>query len=175
MDPEIGKHLRALRLLVTLALLAAFISFGFSYVLFRDVSVPLERLRNQEYRELRTKVDSLVASREQAMSTRLALELKLALLNLEQISMHSSGDLQVQAQKALTEIRALLGMMQKPQGQAQPQAEKPESGEPEVQDPQMEPQTEPEANPEQSPPEADETTHEEPAEAEHGEGEGSSI
>jgi len=124
MEEEIRKHFRGVRILVTLALLAAFISFAFTYVLFKEVSVPLERLRTQEYNQLQNKVESFISSRTECTNTRMVIELQLAALDLKQIAQQSSGDLQVQAQKALAETKALLGMILKPpQEQQEPQAQ----------------------------------------------------
>ena len=108
MEEEIRKHFRGVRILVTLALLAACISFAFSYVLFKEVSVPLQRLRTQELNLLEGKVDYLMSSR---LDGRLDVELQAALLTMRDISSQTSGDLQAQAQKALEETKALLQML----------------------------------------------------------------
>ena len=108
MEEDIRKHFRGVRILVTLALLAACISFAFSYVLFKEVNVPLERLRTQELNLLEGKVDYLMTSR---LDGRLDVELQAALLTMRDISNQTSGDLQAQAQKALEETKALLQML----------------------------------------------------------------
>jgi hypothetical protein len=134
MEEEIRKHFRGVRILVTLALLAAFISFAFTYVLFKEVSVPLERLRTQEYNQLQNKVESFISSRTECTNTRMVIELQLAALDLKQIAQQSSGDLQVQAQKALAETKALLDMILKPpQEQQEPQAQPKQEPEAEAQ------------------------------------------
>jgi len=129
MEEEIRKHFRGVRILLTLALLAAFISFAFTYILFKEVSVPLEHLRTKEYNQLQNKVDSFISSRTECTNTRMFIELQLALLDLNQVAQQSSGDLQTQAQKALSETKALLDMLQKPKQELQTQP----SQEPEAQ------------------------------------------
>ena len=79
-----------------LALLAACISFAFSYVLFKEVSIPLERIRTHELNLLEGKVDYLMSS---------GLDGRL------DVAAQTSGDLQEQAQKALAETKALLQML----------------------------------------------------------------
>ena len=108
MEDEVRKHLRGIRILVTLALLAACISFAFSYVLFKEVNIPLERLRTQELNLLEGKVDYLMTSR---LDGRLDVELQAALLTMREVAAKTSGDLQEQAQKALEETKALLQML----------------------------------------------------------------
>ena len=108
MEEDTRKHLRGIRILVTLALLAACISFAFSYVLFKEVNVPLQRIRTQELNLLEGKVDYLMTSR---LDGRLDVELQAALLTMRDISNQTSGDLQAQAQKALEETKALLQML----------------------------------------------------------------
>lgn len=108
MEEEIRKHFRGVRILVTLALLAACISFAFSYVLFKEVNVPLEKLRTQELNLLEGKIDYLMTSR---LDGRLDVELQAALLTMRDISNQTSGDLQEQAQKALAETKLLLQML----------------------------------------------------------------
>ena len=77
MEDEVRKHFRGIRILVTLALLAACISFAFSYVLFKEVNIPLQRLQTQELVVLEGKVDHLMTSR---LDGRLDVELQAALL-----------------------------------------------------------------------------------------------
>lgn len=108
MEEEIRKHFRGVRILVTLALLAACISFAFSYVLFKEVNVPLEKLRTQELNLLEGKIDYLMTSR---LDGRLDVELQAALLTMRDISNQTSGDLQEQAQKALAETKLLLQLL----------------------------------------------------------------
>lgn len=108
MEEETRKHLRGIRILVTLALLAACISFAFSYVLFKEVNIPLERLRTQELNLLEGKVDYLLSSR---LDGRLDVELQAALITMRDVADQTSGDLREQAQKALEETKALLQML----------------------------------------------------------------
>ena len=63
MEDETRKHFRGIRILITLALLAACMSFAFSYVLFKEVNIPLERIRTHELNLLEGKVDYLMSSR----------------------------------------------------------------------------------------------------------------
>mgnify|MGYP001113748700 CR=1 FL=1 len=89
MEDEVRKHIRGIRILVTLALLAACISFAFSYVLFKEVNIPLERLRTQELNLLEGKVDYLMTSR---LDGRLDVELQAALLAMRDVAAQTSGD-----------------------------------------------------------------------------------
>jgi len=109
METDVRKHLRGMRILVTLSLLAACLSFVFSYVLFKDVSVPLERMRTQEIQALQAKVDSLSVSRWDA--GRMDLELQTAIHSMKEIQGHPSSAVQEQAAKALEESRTLLELM----------------------------------------------------------------
>lgn len=108
MEEETRKHLRGIRILVTLALLAACISFAFSYVLFKEVNIPLEKLRTQELNLLEGKVDYLLSSR---LDGRLDVELQAALVTMRDVASQTSGDLREQAQKAMEETKALLQML----------------------------------------------------------------
>jgi hypothetical protein len=108
MEDDTRKHFRGIRILVTLALLAAFISFAFSYVLFKEVNIPLQRLRTHELNLLEGKVDYLMSSR---LDGRLDVELQAALLTMRDVANQTSGDLQEQAEKALEETKALLEML----------------------------------------------------------------
>lgn len=108
MEEDIRKHFRGVRILVTLALLAACVSFAFSYVLFKEVNVPLERIRTQELNLLEGKVDYLMSSR---LDGHLDVELQAALLTMRDVANQTSGDLQAQAEKALQETKALLQML----------------------------------------------------------------
>ncbi len=110
MDEEVKRHLRGIRILVTLALLIACISLAVTYVLFKEVSVPLERLRTQELANLEAKVNSLVSSQ---IDGRMDVELQSAILDLKQLSQNASGDLQAKAAKALSETQALLDALRK--------------------------------------------------------------
>jgi len=110
MEDEVRKHFRGIRILVTLALLAACISFAFSYVLFKEVSIPLERIRTHELNLLEGKVDYLMSS---GLDGRLDVELQAALLTMRDVAAQTSGDLQKQAQKALEETKALLQMLRR--------------------------------------------------------------
>jgi len=105
MEEETRKHMRGIRLLVTLALLAACLSFAFSYVLFRDVSIPLERMRSQELNALQGKVDCLMSSR---LDGRMDLELQMALQSMRELKLSGSAPVQDQAQKAIEQTQALL-------------------------------------------------------------------
>ncbi len=71
MEEEIRKHFRGVRILVTLALLAACLSFAFNYILFRDVNVPLHQLPQQELNVLQEKVDSVGRKVDYLLSSRL--------------------------------------------------------------------------------------------------------
>ena len=108
MEDEIRKHLRGIRILVTLALLAACISFAFSYILFKEVNIPLERMRTHELNLLEGKVDYLMSSR---LDGRLDVELQAALIAMKDVENQTSGDLQEQARKAMEETKRLLEML----------------------------------------------------------------
>jgi hypothetical protein len=108
MEDETRKHFRGIRILVTLALLAACMSFAFSYVLFKEVSIPLERIRTHELNLLEGKVDYLMSSR---LDGRLDVELQAALITMRDVAAQTSGDLQEQAKKALEETKGLLQML----------------------------------------------------------------
>ena len=108
MEDETRKHFRGIRILVTLALLAACMSFAFSYVLFKEVNIPLQRMQTHELVLLEGKVDHLMTSR---LDGRLDVELQSALLAMRDVAAQTSGDLQEQAQKALEETKALLQML----------------------------------------------------------------
>lgn len=124
MDDEIRKHLRSIRVLVTLALLAAFLSFAFTYLLFKEVSTPLEALRSQQIANVEGKVEALIASRAASMKKRAMIELQLAVHDLEQIASQSSGEIASRAAKALEETRSLLDLLK---GQPEPAAGEPTS------------------------------------------------
>ncbi len=108
MEDEIRKHFRGIRILVTLALLAACISFAFSYVLFKEVNIPLERIRTHELNLLEGKIDYLMSSR---LDGRLDVELQAALITMRDVAEQTSGDLRKQAIKTLEETKALLRML----------------------------------------------------------------
>lgn len=108
MEEETRKHLRSIRILVTLALLAACISFAFSYVLFKEVSIPLQRIRTHELNLLEGKVDYLMSSR---LDGRLDVELQAALLTMKDLADQTSGELKEQARKAIEETKQLLKML----------------------------------------------------------------
>lgn len=108
MEEETRKHLRGIRILVTLALLAACISFAFSYILFKEVSIPLQRIRNHELNLLEGKVDYLMSSR---LDGRLDVELQAAMLTMKDVADQSSGEIKEQARKALEETKQLLKML----------------------------------------------------------------
>ncbi len=109
MEEEIRKHLSALRLLVALALLIGCLSFGFSYVLFRDVSLPLERLQTHQIKDIEKKIDNLVTSQ---IYGSLVQELQTSLIHMQAVIDNSSGALQAQAQKTAAETKALLKKFQ---------------------------------------------------------------
>ncbi len=108
MEDEVRKHIRGLRILVTLALLLACISIAFGYVLFNDVNIPLQRMQTHELVLLEGKVDYLMSP---GLDGRLDVELQSALLAMRDVAAQTSGDLQEQAQKALEETKALLQML----------------------------------------------------------------
>ena len=112
MEDETRKHFRGIRILITLALLVACMSFAFSYVLFKEVSIPLERLRTHELNLLEGKLDYLMSSR---MDGHLDVELQSALLTMRDVASKTSGDLQEQAHKALEETKQLLQMLRQQQ------------------------------------------------------------
>jgi len=111
MEEETQKHLRALRLLVALALLIGCLSFGFSYVLFKDVSIPLDRLRTHQIKDLENKVDELVSSQVYGA---LVQELQMSLVHMQALIDNTSGEIQAQAQKTAAETKALLEKFQTP-------------------------------------------------------------
>jgi hypothetical protein len=108
MEEDTRKHLRGVRIIVTLSLLAACLSFAFSYVLFKDVSVPLERMRSQEVSALQSKVDSMIATR---MNGRMDVELQMAIHNMKELNKHASPAVKAQAAKAIQETRTLLNLL----------------------------------------------------------------
>lgn len=114
MDDEIRKHLRSIRILVTLALLAAFLSFAFTYLMFKEVSAPLEAIRSQQIAKVENKVEALIASSAESVKKRAAIELELAVYDLEQIASQSSGEVAARAAKALEETRSLLDLLKGP-------------------------------------------------------------
>ena len=93
---------------MTLALLTACISFAFSYILFKEVNIPLERMRTHELNLLEGKVDYLMSSR---LDARLDVELQAALIAMKDVADRTSGDLQEKARKAMDETKKLLGML----------------------------------------------------------------
>jgi len=112
MEDEARKHFRGIRILITLALLVACMSFVFSYVLFKEVNIPLQRLRTQEINLLEGKIDYLMSS---SMEGRLDVELQAALLTMRDVASKSSGELQDQAHKAMKETKTLLQMLRQKQ------------------------------------------------------------
>jgi len=120
MDQEVRKHLRGIRILVTLALLAACLSFAFSYVLFRDVNIPLERMVYQELNALDSKVDTLLSSR---LNGRMDLELQMALQSMEELKLSGPKQTQAQAQKAIDEAKALLQQLRQLRAGGPPKVE----------------------------------------------------
>ena len=89
----------------TLALLAACLSFAFGYILFKEVSIPLERIRTQELNALQNKVDYLMNSR---LDGRMDLELQMALQSMQELRLSGPATIQDQAQKAIDQTKALL-------------------------------------------------------------------
>ena len=110
MEDESRRHFRGLRVLVTLALLAACLSFAFSYILFKDVSIPLNRLRSQEFNALQSKVDSILASR---LNGRMDVELQMALMSMQELEDSGPQEVKVQAKKAIHETKLLLDILRK--------------------------------------------------------------
>ena len=110
MEEEISKNLKKMKALATIALLAAVISFVFAYVLYRNVSSPLEKIQKEQLANLESKVNFLVSSR---LDGRMDVELQLAILNIQELVDSSSGEVNIQAQKALIETQALLDTLRK--------------------------------------------------------------
>ena len=108
MEEEVQKHLRGVRIIMTLALLAACLSFAFSYVLFKDVSVPLEQMRSQELNALQSKVDYIMTTR---LNGRMDVELQMAIHNMKELKHNASPEVQKQADKAIQETRTLLKLL----------------------------------------------------------------
>lgn len=108
MEEESRKHFRGVRVLVTLALLAACLSFAFTYVLFKDVSIPLDRMRTQEIKAIQSKLDYLLSQR---LNGRMDVELQTAIMNIQELKNSGPQAVQEQAQKALSETQALLNML----------------------------------------------------------------
>ena len=108
MEDENRKHFRGIRVLVTLALLAACLSFAFTYILFKDISIPLNRMRTQELKAIQTKVDYLLSMR---LNGRMDVELQMALQNMQELKNSGPAEVQEQAQKALVETQALLNLL----------------------------------------------------------------
>ncbi len=115
MEEETRKSLRGVHILLTIALFAAFISFGFSYVLFRDVNIPLQQIRTQELSALSKRVDGIGGKLDYLLSSRLnehvAIELQKSLLNMRFVEDTSQGAVRDQAQKAAAETKALLDII----------------------------------------------------------------
>jgi hypothetical protein len=108
MEEEVRKHLRGVRIIVTLSLLAACLSFAFSYVLFKDVSVPLERMRSQELNALQSQVDYIMTTR---MNGRMDVELQMAIHNMKLLKDSASPAVKAQAAKTIQETRTLLKLL----------------------------------------------------------------
>ena len=108
MEDESLRHFRGVRVLVTLALLAACLSFAFSYILFKDVSIPLNRLRSQEFSALESKVDYILATR---LNRRMDVELQTALMSMQELKNSGPDAIKAQAQKAIDETNVLLNML----------------------------------------------------------------
>ena len=110
MEEEISKNLKKMKTLATIALVAAVISFVFAYVLYRNVSSPLEKIQKEQLVNLESKVNFLVSRQ---LDGRMDVELQLAILNIKELVDNSSGDINIQAQKALMETQALLDTLRK--------------------------------------------------------------
>ena len=120
MEETVQKHLRSIRILLVIALLVSMLSFGFSYVLFKEVSVPLETLRVQQLSSIenkvntnQVKVDYLLSSR---LNGRLDIGLQSTLLQLDEVIENSAGEIKTQAEKARAETKALLDQLRKNNG-----------------------------------------------------------
>jgi hypothetical protein len=109
MEDEIRKHFRGLRIIVTLSLLAACLSFAFSYVLFKDVSVPLERMRTQELNALEARLDALAVP--SVDNERVDVELQMAIQNMKDLQGHASPAVKEQAAKAMEDTQTLLKLL----------------------------------------------------------------
>ncbi len=109
MEDEIRKHLSALRTLVTIALLSVVLSFAFSYILFKNVTVPLDQLHIKKINAIEEKIDKLSSG---PLKGCLDMELQRAMLNMQKVANISSGELQAQAQKVIVEIKAISDKVQ---------------------------------------------------------------
>ena len=105
MEEIVQKHLRSIRIIVALALFTALFAIGFSYILFKEVSMPLELLSTKRVNELEKKVDYLISSR---LNGRMDIQLQSSLISMEEIKQNSSGEIKTQAEKAMAETKALL-------------------------------------------------------------------
>ena len=105
MEEIIQKHLRSIRIIVALALFIALFSVGFSYILFKEVSMPLELLSTQRVDEIEKKVNYLISSR---LNGRMDIQLQSSLVNMQEIRENSSGEVKAQAEKAMAETKELL-------------------------------------------------------------------
>ncbi len=105
MEEEVSKHFSRIRFFVTIALLGAFLSFAFSYILFKNVNVPLDQMQIQKINTLEDKVNQLVTAQQKGS---LDLQLQMAILNMQKVANNSSGDVQAEAQKVVTETKAIL-------------------------------------------------------------------
>ena len=112
METEIRKHLRGVRILVTLSLLVACLSFAFSYVLFQEVSVPLQKRQAGELASLRERVDDLVAA-GQGRSVPQVTMLWEAVRVMQFLREDGSDVIRGQAAKAEEETRRLLEILKK--------------------------------------------------------------
>jgi len=114
MENEIRRHISALRMLVTIALLCAILSFAFSFVLFKNASVPLDRLQIKRINMLEERVDRLGKA---ALKGSLDIDLQKAMLNMKKVADTSSGEVQAQAQKVLGEMKVLLDKLKEKKGE----------------------------------------------------------
>ena len=110
MEQEISKNLKRMKALALIALVVAVVSLVFAYVLYRNVSSPLEKIQKEQLANLESKVNFLVSSR---LDGRMDVELQLAILNIQELVDSSSGEVNIQAQKALIETQALLDTLRK--------------------------------------------------------------
>ncbi len=109
MEDEIRKHLSALRMIVAIAMLCAILSFAFSFILFKNVSIPLDQLQIKRINAMEDKLNQLGSAKNMGA---LAIEAQGAVLSLQKVANHSSGEVQAQARKAIVEIKALLDTLQ---------------------------------------------------------------
>ena len=106
----IRKHLRGIHTLVFVALFAAFISFAFTFVLFRELSIPLEYLQEHKFNTLQSKVNNILITR---LNGRMDIELQMAIYQMTELERITTGEIKDQAGKAIHETKTLLEMLRK--------------------------------------------------------------